>query len=400
MLRTVIFVLVVLLTTGGTGLAAAQDGAEVEVFWDRNRDGVRQADEPPFAHAYFSVTNPDFRGYPDTAGYPVYTDDHGLAKLEPRRWTVAFPEESYVVTTTAVVEVAPGDKLVIGVHGAAICGTAWLDENADGRRQDGERLIGGHEIRARHPVNVGGERTTTTADDGTYCFRDLPVNHYQLTSADRLGIDKTTWGVAHWRSDDADEAQVSKFDVADGRSKVLKVDIPGTDIDDVDTAFVKADENTVEPLGITVVNPDGSTSPRDLAVGDRIRVIGEFRARGPAYDSYNGSLHLPEGLKILGTEGVPAKVEEHNAVRVGFPDRRAPEQVERVVVIAEVEKAFSHREVSLYGTRGPVTVKIQALGFEPAKRATTVRWDLVITLALLLMVVFSVWWLRGRRTRI
>ncbi|MFJ5986008.1 hypothetical protein [Lentzea sp. NPDC092896] len=399
MLRKVIFVLVVLLGTGGTGVAAAQDGAEVEVFWDRNRDGVRQADEPPFAHAYFSLTNPNFRGYPDTAGYPMYTDDHGLAKLEPRPWAVAFPEDKYVVTTRAVAAVDPGDRLVIGVHGAAICGTAWLDENADGQRQDGERLIGGHEIQARHPVNVGGERTAFTADDGTYCFRDLPVDHYQLTSADRLGIDKTTWGVAHWRSDDADEDQVSKFDVADGKSKVLKVDVPGTDIDDVDTAFVKADQNTVEPLGITVVNPDGSTFPRDLAVGERIKVIGEFRARGPAHDSYNGSLHLPEGLKILGTEGIPAEVRERNLVEVGFPDRRAPEQVERVVVIAEVETAFPHREVSLTAVTERVTVQIRALGSEPAKRARTVPWDMVITLVLLLMVVFTVWWLRRRRTR-
>jgi len=383
---------------GGTGVAAAQDGAEVEIFWDRNRDGVRQADEPPFGHAYFSVTNPNFRGYPDTAGYPAYTDDHGLAKLEPGRWSVAFPADKYVVTTTAVAEVDPGDKLVIGVHGAAICGTAWLDENADGQRQDGERLIGGHQLRAHHPVNIGMERTTTTADDGTYCFRDLPVDHYQLTSADRLGIDKTTWGVAHWRSDDADEDQVSKFDVADGRSEVLKVDVPGTDIDGVDTAFVKTDENIVEALGITVVNPDGSTFPRDLAVGERIKVIGEFRVRGSAYDSYNGNLSLPESLKILGTEGIPAKVEEHN-VTVGFPDRRAPEQVERVVVIAEVEKAFSHREVSLSAAGGRVMVKIQALAPEPVRHTTTVRWDLVITLVLLLMMVFSVWWLRRRRTR-
>ncbi|MFD4635842.1 hypothetical protein ACFWN2_00935 [Lentzea sp. NPDC058436] len=387
----------VLLVAGGTGVAAAQDGAEVEIFWDRNADGVRQNDEPPYGHAFFnSSRGPDVRMH--------YTDDHGVAKLEPGVWSVGYPSDSLVVTTAASAEVASGDKMTIGVHGGSICGTAWLDENADGQRQDDERLLGGHEIRARHPENVGLDLKTTTADDGTYCLRDLPVNHYRLTSNDRLGVDKTTWGVAHWRAEDADEEQLSKFDVSNGESAILKIDTPGQDISGVDTAFVHAGENVVKPLGITVVNEDGTTHPRDLRVGERIKVIGEFRATGPAHDSYRGTLGLPEGLKVLGTEGIPATVNEWNGVEVGFSERRAPGQVEEVVVFAVVEKAFEHTTVTLSANRDHVTVQIRAVAdaqpaqsAQPVRRETAVRWNLVV-IPVLLGAVLAVWWWRRRKT--
>jgi hypothetical protein len=385
------FVLVVLLAAGGTGVASAQDGAEVELFWDRNRDGVRQADEPPYAQADFLAS----RSGPDTR--LLRTDDNGVSKIGEGRWLVRFTDRRFVFSEETAWA-GPGEKVSIGVHGGSICGTAWLDENADGQRQDGERLLGGHEIRRRHHSH---EQTTTTADDGTYCFRDLPVDHYVLTSADRLGIDGTTWGVAHWRSPEADQAQVSKFDVSNGETAVIKLDVAGQDFTGVDTAFVRTGQNAVEPAGITIVNADGSTSPRDLLTGERIKVIGRLRATGPAHDSYRGSLHLPEGLKILGTEGIPATVEDDNRVEVGFLERRAPEQEEQVVVFAEVLKPFEHREVSLQGDRGTVTVLIRAMqAYEnpaPVRRETAVRWNLVLV-PVLLAAVFVVFLWRRKKT--
>jgi hypothetical protein len=120
---------------------------------------------------------------------------------------------------------------------------------------------------------------------------------------------------------------------------------------------------------------------------------------GTAYDSYNASLHLPEGLRIVGTEGTPSKVEDRRVV-AGFPERRAPEQEEQIIVVAEVEKAFEHSEVGLssLGTdsntqNDRVAVKIRALAADPARQPATWRWDLVLGLvvALVLVTAFVVW---------
>lgn len=360
-----ILVLLVAAIAMSTGTAVAQDAAEVEIFWDRNRDGVWQSDEPPYRNGYFAVFGPG------SGPHPHYTDEHGKAKIMPGRWTVEFTNEHYLVTTTARAVLDPVEedkrKLSIGVYGASICGTAWLDENADGGRQDAEPLIGEHKIRLETPGRVGDEREATTADDGSYCFRDLPTGDYLLTSADRIGIDKTTWGAAHWKSDEPDEDQVSKFDVSDGRSKVWHIDTPVTEIRGVDTAFVKRDDRDAQAVDITVVNDDGTTYPRDLKVGDRIKIIGQYRVTGTAYDNYAASLSLPEGLKIVGAEGTPATVHERRVV-ARFPERRAPEQLERVIAVAEVEKAFEHSEVGLYAEgddaslgNNSFSVKIRAL---------------------------------------
>jgi hypothetical protein len=402
--RGVIGVLVAAVAMGTvTGTAVAQDGAEVEIFWDRDRDGVRQDDEPPYGQASFKVSKPT------GLAYRVQTGPRGEATLEPGRWTVTFEDERFLVTTAASLVVDPAEegrrKFVIGVHGASICGTAWLDENADRERQEGEALLGGHRMFARYAGIVGDKVETSTADDGSYCFFDLPADDVQVLSGDRLGLDLTTWGVADWRSENADQGQRSKFDVRDGKSRTLSIDDPAAEITGFDTAFVTTEGRDAQALDITVVNPDGSTVPRDLRVGDQVRIVGRYRVTGPAYDSYAASLDLPDGMRILATEGTPGEAGHEQIVRTSFyPERRPPGQEERVVAIAVVEKPFEHSEVTL-STGEPAfqwagdanagnnsyAIKIRALAADPAPAGR--RWDLLLgfLVATVLVVAFVAW---------
>lgn len=409
MRRPVTGVLVAAVAIGAwTGSAAAQDGAEVEVFWDRNRDGVRQEDEPPYGTASFKVSKPT------NLAYRMQTNLRGNATLEPGRWTVTFDDERFLVTTSASAVVDPAEqgreKHVIGVHGASICGTAWLDENSDGERQDGEARIGNHRMRMDRPDVVGNEVTVATADDGSYCFFDLPTGDVQVQSGDRVSIDETTWGVADWRSENADEGQTSKFDVRDGKSKVLSIDDPVTEITGLDTAFVTTEGRDAQALEITVVNPDGSTTPRDLRVGDRVKIVGRYRVTGPAHDSYAGSLSLPDGMRIVETEGPPGTADDDQAVRFRSPDRRPPGLEERIVAIAVVEKPFVHSEVMLLmdgvaftrpgdanGGNDTYRVLIRALRPDPVPEGR--RWDLLLgfLVAAVLVVAFVAW--RGRAVK-
>ncbi|MFC3896447.1 hypothetical protein ACFOWZ_33655 [Lentzea rhizosphaerae] len=403
MRRLVIGVLVATVASGAwTGSAAAQDGAEVEIFWDRNRDGVRQVDEPPYGMASFQVSKPA------NLAYRLQTNGQGKATLEPGRWTVTFDDERFGVTTAASAVVDPAEagrgKHVIGVYGASICGTAWLDENADGERQDGEPRIGGQRMFRDYAGVVGTTVEVATGDDGSYCFLDVPTGDFQVQSGDRLGIDQTTWGVADWRSENPDERQTSKFDVRDGKSKVLSVEDPAAEITGFDTAFVTTEGRDAQALDITVVNPDGSTVPRDLRVGERVKIVGRYRVTGPAYDSYAGTLHLPEGMRIVENEGTPGEVDYNRAVRARFPDRRPPGQEERIVAIAVVEKPFVHSEVSLWTGESAFglsrdansgndnyRVLIRALPADPGPDGR--RWNLLAAfiVAAVLVVAFVAW---------
>lgn len=400
--RLVIGVLVAAVASGAwTGSAAAQDGAEVEIFWDRNRDGVRQVNEPPYGMASFKVFNPT------NIAYWLQTDSQGKATLQPGRWTVAFDDERFGVTTAASAVVDPAEqgreKHVIGVHGASICGTAWLDENADGERQEGEPRVGGQRMFREHVGFVGTKAQVATGDDGSYCFLDVPTGDVQVQSGDRLGIDDTGWGVADWRSENPGEGQTSKFDVRDGKSKALSIEDPATEITGLDTALVSTEGRDAQALDITVVNPDGSTGPRDLRVGERVKIVGRYRVTGPAYDNYAGSLRLPDGMRIVETEGAPGKT-DNQTVRVRFPDRRPPGQEERIVAFAVVEKPFEHSEVSLWTGESVLNppadanagndgyrVLIRALPPDPGPDGR--RWNLLAAfiVAAVLVVAFVTW---------
>ncbi|MGI5499017.1 hypothetical protein [Lentzea sp. CA-135723] len=381
-------------TAGATaGAAAAQDGGEVEIFWDHDRDGVRQDGEPPFTGASFEVSTADHLAYRLTTTYT------GKAELEPGRWTVTFDDSRFLVTTPAsgVVDPAQGStRLVIGVAGASICGTAWLDENADGERQDGEPGIGEHLMFVDYP-GVRRDDTTVAADnEGRYCFHDVPAGEVDLRSQDRSPFDRMAWGVADWRSENPDEGQASRFDVRDGRARTMTVEA-GAEITGVDTAFVSTEGRDARALSITVVNDDGSTEPRDLRVGDRVAVRGRYRVSSPAHDNYKTYLDLPYGMKVVEVNGVPgaANGNDDTAVYAEFPDRQPPGQEVEVVVIATVVEPFEHSEVVLHvsGVDADLgndrhSVLVRALPAEP--EASGWRWGLILAAAALL-IGFVLW---------
>ncbi|MFD4669982.1 hypothetical protein ACFWNN_09620 [Lentzea sp. NPDC058450] len=364
-----------------TGTAAAQDGGEVEIFWDHDRDGVRQDGEPPFVGGSFQVSTSDHLAYRLTTTYT------GEATLDPGRWTVTFDDSRFLVTTAAsgVVDPARGSpKLVIGVVGASVCGTAWLDENADGARQDGERGIEQHLMYIDYLGAQRGDTTVATGGDGTYCFHDVPAGEAAVRSHDRRTIDGLAWGDADWRAENPDEGQASRFDVRDGRSRTLTVGA-GAEVTGLDTAFVSTEGRDARALSITIVNDDGSTDPRDLRVGDRVAVKGRYRVDSPARDNYKTLVELPLGMKVVEIHGVPgaANGNDDTSVYAEFPDRQPPGQEVEVVVIATVDEPFEHREIALHvagldADRGNdrYSVLVRALPADPKPEGW--RWDLFV----------------------
>lgn len=175
--------------SGATSAAAAQAAPTVVettsvsgvVWFDRNRDQVRQGDEPGADAIRVMVTNTAtgeiFGSTTDGAG--SYLVD-GLPAGEYR---VTADNVGYLPTTPedVFVRIGAGSPATVnfGIDGGSISGVAWLDTNPDGVRQSFEPRINGITI------TVSGVRaaSTVTGQDGAYVVEDLPAGNHVLQFA-------------------------------------------------------------------------------------------------------------------------------------------------------------------------------------------------------------------------
>ena len=148
------------------------------VWFDRNRDQVRNGDEPGAADTRVMVTN--------TATGEIFgatTDGTGsyvVGGLPEGRYQVTADNAGYLPTTRedVFVTVRAGSAAIanFGIDGGSISGLAWFDRNGDGVRQSFERRIRGV------AVTVTGVRlaSATTDRNGRYVVEDLPAGDHVL----------------------------------------------------------------------------------------------------------------------------------------------------------------------------------------------------------------------------
>src|SRR5690606_1793945 len=107
-------------------------------------------------------------------GQVSYRPASGFTGTETFQYTI---EDEDDLTQTATVTVTVSD-----VAGNRIAGVVYLDRDGDGQRDANELGIPGTKITLSGTPSTGGSinRSTLTADDGSYSFDDLPAGTYQV----------------------------------------------------------------------------------------------------------------------------------------------------------------------------------------------------------------------------
>jgi hypothetical protein len=326
------------------GPAAAQEstgGVGGTVWFDRDGDGTRDADEPGAALKRVLLGDGSYR---DTAMDGTFTFDGLTAGTH----TVTVTTDWAFARTTAetvTVEVTTGGTATVdfGIRGGSVCGTAWRDTDADGSRDADEPGIAG--------VGVGllaayGAFVTTGADGG-YCARDLPPGDYTAYAQDRYAIDGTAWTRAIYHVGcPMCPPQDSRVDWRDGSSDPLTITTgPGsavTEVDGFDVGYVVATGNP-QTVQLFVNDPDGG----GIRVGDVVDVVGSVNVGGTVPDRLGATLTLPRGLTILeSVGGMPSHIDGRRIVGE-YPDRRTPGAYEFVVARARVDRPLHNAEITL-----------------------------------------------------
>ena len=112
-----------------------------------------------------------------------------------------------------------------------ITGTAWIDENSDGKRNDNEERLANIQVMllnkdansiVRDP-DSGEEKITTTKDDGTYEFNNLENGEYLVLFI----YDSLNYNLTEYKKQGIDEAlnsDVIDIDITmDGQKKVAEI---------------------------------------------------------------------------------------------------------------------------------------------------------------------------------
>ncbi|MFO0804997.1 MAG: SdrD B-like domain-containing protein [Gemmataceae bacterium] len=160
------------------------------VFHDTDGDGIRDSGEDPLAGwvVYVDANN---NGVRDSGEAFTTTDSNGgyaLDGLPAGTQSVRLERPAgWTSTNSPNVNVGSGDAITganLGAYrNAIIRGTAYDDENANGRRDSGEFPLAGWTVfldRDRNGVLDPGEARTVTNSAGEYVFDDLPAGEYDV----------------------------------------------------------------------------------------------------------------------------------------------------------------------------------------------------------------------------
>ncbi|WP_219949891.1 SdrD B-like domain-containing protein [Salinibacterium sp. M195] len=239
------------------------------VWWDRNSDGVQDANEPGLPGVGIRVTylgTDGVLGGTGAAGdliFPATTDSNG-------DWTVTeIPDGNFIVEVVSGVPAgfsptydadsgttSPDEKSAVALVGSdlkqdfgyagnsSISDTVWLDLNKDGVKDAGEPGLPGAKVTLvwYGPDGVAGgtDNVTfveTTDADGKYLFAGLPEGNYTAT------VDTTTLPSGVTPTFDADagpnQPTVSTTASGTGPNSTTAIALPAaTDLDNIDFGYV------------------------------------------------------------------------------------------------------------------------------------------------------------------
>ncbi|MBH0022899.1 SdrD B-like domain-containing protein [Salinibacterium sp. SWN248] len=239
------------------------------VWWDRNKDGVQDSNEPGLAGVKILVTYLGTDGVLGGSGaagdleFEATTDSNG-------DWTVTeIPDGNFIVEVVSGVPAgfsptfdndsgttSPDEESAVTLVGSdlkqdfgyagnsSISDTVWLDLNKDGVKDAGEPGLPDAEVTlvwfGPDGVAGGGDDVTfveTTDSNGKYLFDGLPEGNYTAT------VDTTTLpsGVTPTFDADAGPNQPTAATVASGvgPNSTTAVALPAaTDLDNIDFGYV------------------------------------------------------------------------------------------------------------------------------------------------------------------
>lgn len=155
-------------------------------FLDKNRDGIRQEDEPGIGGALIRVRNTRMALRTDSAGYftiqNIKVGIHEL-QIDGRSLPLGYSLAENVPTKASIHDGHITDIPLPIVQRGQIRGFAFIDENGDGEHTKGEQRLEGAKLVLTDTADAENQHIIYATSFGQYAFDDLPASEYELAIA-------------------------------------------------------------------------------------------------------------------------------------------------------------------------------------------------------------------------
>lgn len=152
-------------------------------FLDKNRDGIKQENEPGISGALIRVTGTRLSLRTDAAGYytiqNIKVGIHEL-RIDGRSLPLGY---SLAENISSKASIHDGHITTVDlpiVQRGQIRGFAFVDENGDGQHSKGEKRLEGARLSLTNTANAQNHYEVYATSFGQFAFDDLPSGEYEL----------------------------------------------------------------------------------------------------------------------------------------------------------------------------------------------------------------------------
>jgi hypothetical protein len=152
-------------------------------FLDKNRDGIRQDNEPGIGGVLIRVKNTRLALRTDQDGYyTIQNIRFGIRELQVdgRSLPLGYSLADNVSTKASIREGYITDVALPIVHRGQIRGFAFVDEDGDGVHSKGETRLEGARLQLTSLQNTNKTYTAFATSFGQFAFDDLPSGKYEI----------------------------------------------------------------------------------------------------------------------------------------------------------------------------------------------------------------------------
>ena len=172
-----------------------QDGRGVlkgRAFLDKNRDGIRQEDEPGIGGALIRIRKSGLALRTDASGYyTIQNIKEGLHEIQVdnRSLPLGFALADNAVIRATIREGHVTDVQLAIVQRGQVRGFAFVDSNGDGELNKGEVRLEGAKLALRNIDQPDVKQEVYATSFGQFAFGDLPSGRYalEITKTNRSG---------------------------------------------------------------------------------------------------------------------------------------------------------------------------------------------------------------------
>jgi len=153
------------------------------VYLDRNRDGIKQEDEPGIGGALIRVVGSRLSLRTDAAGYytiqNIKVGIHGL-RIDGRSLPLGYSLSEDILSKASIQDghITTVDLPI--VQRGQIRGFAFVDENGDGQHSKGEKRLEGARLSLTDTADAENHFEVYASSFGQFAFDDLPSGEYEL----------------------------------------------------------------------------------------------------------------------------------------------------------------------------------------------------------------------------